>query len=129
MEYTKGSGLSFEISPLYSDNGLKSIHCTSEENISSSWIRFPVSISSGDIGKSVTMKVKIYTDISCNVHLMLNDVVSTSVMIPSNEVPQVTEVELTTTISEGTEYVKLNVGPLNATTPVKCYIDSLECYL
>lgn len=129
-EYSKGNGIVFEISSFWSTNGNKSIKCiTSGEYIPSSWIRFPVSISEDDIGKSITFKAKIYSFSQCKSHLLLNDTVNTSVTVPVSDNAQGTNIELTTTITEGTDSVKLNIGAIDASTPVNFYIDSLECYM
>lgn len=111
---------SFVISEVWSNKGNKSI------KLNGNWIRFPISITSEDVGKTATIKAKVYVPnetVTC--HLMLNESVASSVVVPSSEPDRVATVELTTSIAEGNDSVKFNV----LSGSVACYIDSVECYI
>lgn len=111
---------SFVISEIWSNKGNKSI------KLNGNWIRFPISITSEDVGKTATVKAKVFVPnetVTC--HLMLNDSSASSVVVPSSELDRVATVELTTTITEDKDYVKFNV----LSGSVACYIDSVECYI
>ena len=78
------------------------------------------------MGKTATIKAKIYVPnetVTC--HIMLNESVASSVVVPSSEPDRVATVELTTSIAESTDSVKFNV----LSGSVACYIDSVECYI
>ena len=89
-------------------------------------MRFQIPLTEDYTGKSVTLKTKLYIPHdTVTVGLFLNDTSKATVDVPSSGETSA-DVELTTTILEDTEYIKLN---LSFNSCWLGYVDSIECYI